>query len=57
MLSHSKKSYDTLSKDAIFYGQPCIYDTHKFEKWALMKALQPSISSEDNAAACQLHEN
>jgi len=20
-----KKSYDTLSKDAIFYGQPCIF--------------------------------
>ena len=24
MLSHSKKSYDTLSKGAIFFGQPCI---------------------------------
>ena len=24
MLSHSKKSYGTLSKGAIFFGQPCI---------------------------------
>ena len=34
-----------------------LYETYKFEKSALMKALPLSISSEDDAVACRLNEN
>ena len=41
-----KKSYDTLSKGAFFFGQPCMFSPHlNFPRLAVFKILQFKVNN------------